>query len=92
MVAAAAAWWWLPLAAAWQQQLGSSRSATVVAVTAARQRAISCHHGECNNQQGREAATEGSGVGTDGRTIARVRSIKGVCGLGRMRDDAGFCT
>jgi hypothetical protein len=58
-------------AAAWQQQLGGSRRATAAAVTAAQQRAISCRQGECNNQQGREAATEGSGVGTDGRTIAR---------------------
>ena len=81
-------------AAAWQQQLGGSRSAKAAAVTAARQRAISCRQGECNNhnQQGREAATEGSGVSTDGKTIARVQSIEGACGLGRMRDEAGFST
>jgi hypothetical protein len=79
-------------AAAWQQQLGGSRGATDAVVTAGQQRTISCCQGEFNNQQGREAATEGSGVGTDGRMIPRVRSIEGACGLGRMRGDAGFRT
>ena len=57
-------------AAAWlrrrRRQLSSGAAAVAAAAPAS---AISCRQGEFNNQQGREAATEGSGVGTDGRTM-----------------------
>ena len=47
-------------------------------LTLARQRAISCCQGEFNNQQGQEVATEGSGVGTEGRTMKATLTISFV--------------
>ena len=51
--------------------------------------AISCRQGEFNNQQGREAATEGSGVGTDGRTMMVIwNGRREAVGVGRCDDRA----
>ncbi len=47
----------------------SASLAAVVVEAAVPAPAISCRQGEFNNQQKEEAATEGSGVGTDGRTM-----------------------
>ncbi len=51
----------------WQQKHNS----VVVVAAVAPAPAISCRQGEFNNQQGWEAATEGSGVGTAGRRITK---------------------
>ena len=51
--------------------------------------AISCRQGEFNDQQGREAATEGSEVGTDGRTMMVIwNGRREAVGVGRCDDRA----
>ena len=61
--------------------------AVVVVVAALPAPAISCHQGGFNNQQEREVATEGSGVGTDGRMMMVISDGRGeVVGVGRRND------
>jgi hypothetical protein len=46
-----------------------------------------CRQGELNNQQGREVATEGSGVGTDGRTMMVIwDGRREAVGVGRRNN------
>jgi hypothetical protein len=61
--------------------------AVVVVTAALPEPAISCHQGEFNNQQGREVATEGSGVGTDERMMMLISDGRcEVVGVGQRND------
>ena len=65
-------------------------NSAVAVAAAAPAPAISCRQGEFNNQQGREAATEGSGVGTDRRTMMVIfwDGCRKAVGVGRRNDQA----
>jgi hypothetical protein len=78
VVAVTAAWLWR-----------RKRNSAVVVAAAAPAPAIFCRQGEFNNQQGREVATEGSGVGTDGRTMMVIwDGRREAVGVGRHNDRA----